>query len=175
MKTLPTTASRLRHFVPTTLLAAVLFAMTGVHAAELAKTMHAGHAWMRATPPNAPVAGGFVTLHNAGQADDRLVAVSSPDAQRVEIHEMRMDGGVMRMRQLADGIPVRAGGKVELKPGGMHLMFIGPARVLKAGDRLRARFTYQRAATQEVDFAVQPVAATAAPEQAHDHDLHADH
>ena len=83
-------------------------------------------AWSRATPPVAPVAGGF-TVVNAGDKPDVLLGAESDLSQRVELHEMRMDGGMMRMRELTDGLPVPARGKVVLAPGGYHLMFIRPS------------------------------------------------
>ena len=92
-------------------------------------------AWARATPAVAPVAGGFLIIANDGGKDDRLLRVESDIAQRVEIHQMRNDAGVMRMRQV-DGIDVPAGAPVELKPGGLHLMLMELKTPLKAGDRL---------------------------------------
>jgi copper(I)-binding protein len=72
----------------------------------------------RATLPNAPVAGGFLTLTNTGTEDDRLVAVTSPIAKEGQIHEMAMENDIMKMRQLADGLVIPAGESVVLEPGG---------------------------------------------------------
>src|SRR6056297_2719052 len=77
-----------------------------------------------ATPPGAPVAGGFVTITNTGAADDRLAGASSDVAGHMEVHEMAMDDGVMRMRELADGLAIPAGETVTLEPGGFHIMFM---------------------------------------------------
>ena len=79
----------------------------------------------RATLPNAPVAGGYITITNKGSADDTLIAASSPVAEDVQLHEMKMEGDVMKMAELPDGIAVPAGGTVTLEPGGLHLMFMG--------------------------------------------------
>src|SRR5579864_1461486 len=68
-----------------------------------------GHPWSRATPATAPSAGGFLTLTNKGDAPDRLLAVQSPAAKQVEIHEMKMDGAIMRMRELDNGVALPAG------------------------------------------------------------------
>src|SRR5579883_240715 len=54
--------------------------------------------WARATPPSAPTAGGYMTITNKGSAPDRLVSIESPAAAKADIHEMKMDGSVMRMR-----------------------------------------------------------------------------
>lgn len=116
--------------------------------------------WVRATPPNAPVAGGFLTVHNRGPADDRLLAVESATAQRVEIHEMRHVDGVARMRELEQGLPLPAGSTVELKPGGYHLMFIQPARPFVAGERIAATLVFEKAGRRDASFEVRPLGAT---------------
>lgn len=116
--------------------------------------------WVRATPPNAPVAGGFLTVHNRGSADDRLLAVESAAAQRVEIHEMRHVDGVARMRELEPGLPLPAASTVELKPGGYHLMFIQPARPFVAGERIDATLVFEKAGRRDASFEVRPLGAT---------------
>src|SRR5258708_3097044 len=72
--------------------------------------------WARATPPSAPTGAGFMTITNKGATPDRLIAVRSPTSGKVEIHEMKMDGNVMRMRELEKGLEIPPGGTVELKP-----------------------------------------------------------
>lgn len=101
-------------------------------------------AWCRATPPAAPAAGCYVTL--TARADDRLVGVDTAAAGRGEVHTMSMDGGVMRMRQLADGLALPAGKPVELKPGSFHVMLIGPKRQLKAGEAVPLTLRFAKAA-----------------------------
>ena len=112
--------------------------------------------WIRETPPNAAVAGGYLTLRSA--ANDRLVSVESAAAAAVEIHEMRHDGGMMRMRELPDGVPLGAGTDVELRPGGYHLMFIDPVEPLRAGATVEATLHFEHAPTQQVRFEVRPLA-----------------
>ena len=119
-------------------------------------------AWSRATPAVAPVAGGFLTLVNDGDKDDRLLRVESAVAERVELHEMRHENGVMRMRELSDGLVVPAHGKVELRPGGYHLMFIKPKRAFAEGERVEATLVFQRAGRVKVGFAVRAMGAGAA-------------
>lgn len=132
-------------------------------AAPATGALHAEQAWVRVTPPNAPVAGGYLSLRNDGASDDRLVSISSPDAQRVEIHEMRMDGGTMQMRQLTDGVDVPARASITLEPGGTHLMLIGPTRPFVAGGQVTATLVYAKARPQTLILSVQPLGATAAP------------
>lgn len=120
-------------------------------------------AWIRETPPNAGVAGGYLTLRSG--AADRLVAVETAAASSVEIHEMRHEGGVMRMRELGDGVALAAGETVELKPGGLHLMFIEPVEPMRAGVSIEATLRFQTAPAQSVRFEVRPLGAQA--EDAH--------
>ncbi|MBJ3762407.1 copper chaperone PCu(A)C [Maribius pontilimi] len=115
-------------------------------------TVTGAHA--RATLPGQPVGGGYMTVTNAGDTDDRLVAVSSPVAGRAELHEMRMDGDVMRMRPLPDGLPVPAGETITLEPGGPHLMFMDLAGPLVAGEIAPVRLTFERAGAVDVPFAI---------------------
>jgi copper(I)-binding protein len=88
-------------------------------------------AWCRAAPTGALAGGCYVTL--TAPADDRLVAVETTAADHGEIHTMSMEGGVMRMRRLADGIALPAGKAVSLKPGAEHVMIIGPKVALTPG------------------------------------------
>lgn len=119
-------------------------------------------AWTRATPPNAPVAGGFLTIRNSGDRADRLLSVTSPDANSVEIHQMIMEDGVMRMRKLADGLSIDARSIVMLKPGGYHLMFIGPKRPIVEGGTVTATLRFEKAGTREVRFDVRALGSSGA-------------
>lgn len=116
--------------------------------------------------PGQPVGGGFVTLANGGTADDRLVSVSTPGADHVEMHEMTMENDVMKMRKLADGIPVAAGSTVELKPGGLHLMFMGVAKPFREGDKVKVTFTFEKAGAVELTL---PVVDPAKVKAGHQH------
>ncbi|MDP3526661.1 MAG: copper chaperone PCu(A)C, partial [Hoeflea sp.] len=94
-----------------------------------------------------------------GAEADRLVAGEAPFAERMEIHEMAMDGDVMKMRQLADGLEIPAGGEVVLKPGGYHVMFIGIDSQLKDGEIRKATITFEKAGTIELEFQVEDIKA----------------
>lgn len=113
------------------------------------------HPWSRATLPNAPVAGGYLTIVNNGGEADRLVSVSSPVSKMVEMHEMKMEGDVMKMRPLSDGIEIPAGGEVTLKPGGLHLMFMKPVNPLKEGETFEAELVFENAGTVSLMFVVE--------------------
>jgi copper(I)-binding protein len=113
-------------------------------------------AWMRATPPGAKLAAGYVTIRNAGAAD-RLVGISSPAAERVETHITMHEGDVARMREVK-GYDVPAGGTLELKPGGAHLMFVNIKAPMTEGTSVPATLKFQRAGEIKVEFQVRPLA-----------------
>ncbi len=110
--------------------------------------------WSRATSPRATVGAGFLTIRNSGAQADRLLSATSPRAARVEIHTMSMEGGVMRMRLLVDGIAIPAGGTATLSPGGNHIMLIGLKTPLKAGERVAATLRFARTGIVTVHFAI---------------------
>ena len=111
----------------------------------------------RATAPGAPVSGGFMVIKNAGTEADHLVGGSVDFADKVEVHEMVMEGDVMKMRPVEGGIEVPAGGSVELKPGGLHVMFIGLKEQLKVGEARKAKLNFEKAGEVEVEFSVEEI------------------
>jgi periplasmic copper chaperone A len=118
-------------------------------------------AFSRATLPNAPVGGGFLVIENTGDTDDRLVSATSAAAPDVQIHEMGMDGDVMRMRQLPDGLPIPAGETVTLAPGGYHLMFMQITQPFVEGETVPVTLTFEKAGTVDIELPVMGAAADA--------------
>ena len=114
------------------------------------------HPASRAMVPGAQVGGGFMQITNKGKTDDTLVSVTSPATPDVQLHEMAVTDGVMKMRQLKDGIPVPAGKTVELKSGGVHVMFMGVKTPFKEGDKVPAVLHFQKAGDVKVEFQVGP-------------------
>jgi len=110
------------------------------------------NAYTRATVPGQMAAGGFMKIENKGTAD-QLVSASSPVAGEVQLHEMAMDGNVMRMRQVKY-IALQAGGAVELKPGGLHLMFMNVKAPLTAGETVPVKLKFAKAGEVEVKMPV---------------------
>ena len=96
-------------------------------------------------------------IENKGAAD-QLVSASSPVAGEVQLHEMAMDGNVMKMRQVKD-IAVPAGGAVELKPGGLHLMFMNIKAPLTAGETVPVKLKFAKAGEVEVKMPVNAMGA----------------
>lgn len=106
-----------------------------------------------ATPAPGITAVGFLTVVNEGPAD-RLVSVETPGASRVEIHEMSMAGGMMRMRALPAGLAVPAQGRLSLEPGGYHLMLIEPKQALSVGGELPLNLVFEKAGRLETRLQV---------------------
>jgi hypothetical protein len=109
-------------------------------------------AFSRATPPNAQSAGGYLTIHNAGAADDTLLSVTSEAAKDVSIHQMKMNGNVMEMSAVENGLPVPAGGGVSLDPMGYHLMLTGMSAPLVQGQCLDMVLHFAKAGDVTVQF-----------------------
>lgn len=109
-------------------------------------------AWCRAAPAAAPAGGCYLTVTSS--ADDRLVSVSTTAADHAEIHTMDMTDGVMRMRQLTEGLALPAGEAVALAPGGRHLMLIAPKAELAAGSKVSLTFNFAKGAAQTLEVPV---------------------
>jgi hypothetical protein len=151
---------------PSTLAAALVLIAPLLAAPSLAQEIKAGPIvitapFARATPAGAQVAGGYLTIVNGGQTPDRLVSLTADISARPELHEMKMENGTMVMRQLEKGIPLPPGAKVELKPGGLHLMFMSITRQLKPGESVRATLEFEKAGKVDVVFPVVPIGGQA--------------
>ena len=132
--------------------------------------------WMRATPGGAKVAGGYVRVTNTGTQADRLTGAAIATAGRGAIHSMTMAGSVMKMAPVPEGLPIGPGQTIELKPGGLHLMFEDLKAEPKVGEPVSGTLSFERAGTVPVTFAVAPIGATspnaagpAAPAPHHHH------
>ena len=148
----------------TLLIVAGIAATGAVLAQGVAKTVTTNaikieDAYTRATAPGQQVAGGFMKIENKGVAD-QLISASSPVAGEVQLHEMAMEGNVMKMRQVKD-IAVPAGGAVELKPGGFHLMFMNIKAPLTAGETVPVKLKFAKAGDVEIKMPVNAMGAGA--------------
>jgi periplasmic copper chaperone A len=122
--------------------------------------------WSTATPRGASVAAGYMTIKNTGTEPDQLTGVTSPVAGKVEVHEMTMENGVMKMRPVTSGLEIKPGQTVELKPSAFHLMLMNLKGPIQRGKPFKATLMFAKAGSIDVEFAVQPLGATSAP--AHD-------
>ena len=148
----------------TSILSACLLALaTSVAAAQEFKagSIEIGNPWSRATPKGAKVAAGYLVIKNNGTDPDRLVGGTSPAAGKVEVHEMSMDKGVMKMRPVSGGLEIKPGETVELEPGGYHVMFVDLKAPLKVGERVKVTLNFAKAGTVEVEYPVEAIGAKA--------------
>ena len=118
-------------------------------------SLHIEHPWSRATPKGASVGAGYLVIENRGSAVDRLLSISSEIAGRVEIHEMAVTDGIMRMRPLPKGVEIAPGLTAKFEPGGLHVMFLDLNRPLEKGDRIKATLRFEKAGAVEVEFVVE--------------------
>ena len=114
--------------------------------------------WSRATPPGAKIGVGFMRLKNAGAAAERVIAVSSPVAGRVEMHVTMREGDVMKMRQV-ESFEVPPGATLELKPGGAHLMLVDLKRPLAKGERVPLTLRLAKGGEVTVELTVEALGA----------------
>jgi len=115
--------------------------------------------WTRATPPSARTGGGFMTITNKGTVADRLVSARSNASDKVEVHEMQMDGNVMRMRELAKGLEIPPGATVMLKPGSYHIMFMELKAPFAKDAKVPMTLVFEKAGSIDIQLDVQAMGA----------------
>jgi len=129
-------------------------AKTAVPASYSLGALQISTPWSRATPKGAPVGGAYLTITNTGSQADRFIGVTSAQAGKVELHEMRMEGTVMVMRPLANGLDIKPGAKVTLEPNGYHLMLMDLKKPLEQGEQFAATLSFEKAGKVEVTFTI---------------------
>jgi uncharacterized protein YcnI len=125
--------------------------------------------WTRATPPGAKLAGGYLTIMNMGKTSDRLTGGSFGNGGKIEVHEMTMTDGVMKMRELGKGLEIKPGATVKLEPGGYHLMLLNLAAPFKQGDKVKTQLIFEKAGKIDVDLDVAGIGAQAPAGGGHAH------
>ncbi|MBU6458684.1 MAG: copper chaperone PCu(A)C [Bradyrhizobium sp.] len=111
-------------------------------------------AWSRATPKGAKIGGGYLNIENKGSAPDRLIGGSADFAGSVQVHEMSMEGSVMKMRSVEKGLTIEPGKTVKLAPGGYHLMMMDLKAPLKQGEKVPVTLEFERAGKVTVSLDV---------------------
>ncbi|MEZ5955870.1 MAG: copper chaperone PCu(A)C [Hyphomonadaceae bacterium] len=132
-------------------------ASSEAHEMSAGASVAAIDAWAAPTPAGVDVAAGYMTITNSAGAADHLLSATSQRAQRVEVHEMSMDGGVMRMRQL-ERLEIPAHGEMQLRPGGNHLMFFGIHEPFEQGQEIPVRLVFEHAGAIDVTLPVRRTA-----------------
>jgi copper(I)-binding protein len=143
--------------------------LAAVPAASALAQVAVGDPWVRATVPQQQASGAFMTL--TATQPSRLVEARSPVAGVVEIHEMTMDGSVMKMRAVPS-LELPAGKPVALKPGGYHVMLMSLNRTLKEGEVVPITLVLEtggRRETLEVKAPVRPLNASSGGGHSHKH------
>lgn len=115
--------------------------------------------WARATPGGAKVGAGYVTITNTGKTADRLIGGTAAVAGVFELHDMTMTDGIMRMRKLDQGIDLKPGATVVLRPGSLHVMFIDLRQPLKQGEKIKGTLVFEKAGAVEIEYDVAPIGA----------------
>ena len=122
--------------------------------------------WLRAAPHNHPVTAGYVDITNFNDVADTLISVSSSFAKRNEIHEMKIDGDIMKMREIPDGLILQPSEVIKLEPGGFHLMFMGLNQMISEGNEHTITLVFEKAGEIKLDF---PVKKKASKHSSHKH------
>jgi hypothetical protein len=142
------------------LLAAVVCVLFASAATAETATLELKDAWARATPGGAQTAAAYLTIESP--TADRLTGADTPVAAKAELHIMKTENGVMKMRPLAD-IDLPAGKPITLKPGAMHIMLMGLKAPLRPGQSFPLTLHFAKAGTREVNVAVEKVGAMGMP------------
>ena len=138
---------------------AVLFATSARAEDVKAGDLVISQGWARATPAGSKTGGGFLTIENKGSTPDKLIGASADVAGKTDVHEMKMDGGVMKMRPVEGGLTIDPGKTVKLAPGGYHLMMTDLKKPLKQGDKLPLTLQFEKAGKVSVTLDVEGVGA----------------
>jgi copper(I)-binding protein len=119
-----------------------------------AESIEFSPAWSRVTSAKLDVGGVFVNISNNSKKDDVLISATTSRVKKVEIHETINDHGVMRMRELKDGIKIPKGATVELKPGTLHIMLLGINEPLKLNDEFDLTLSFKNGKSKKVKVIV---------------------
>jgi len=153
--------------------ALVLVAAPGFAQSYKVGTIEIEQPWARATPKGATIGAGYMKITNTGTEPDRLIGGTVAFARKFEVHSMTMEQGVMKMREVKDGLEIKPGETVELKPGGYHVMFVDLKQPLKQGEDVSVTLKFAKAGTIEIKYPVQAVGA-GGPAAVHGKDMKMD-
>lgn len=138
--------------------------LAAAHEGSECEAAYLFHGWARATTAGAPNGAAFGMLVNLGGEEDTLVSASTDAAEVVELHEMAMgDGDVMQMRPVEGGFVIPAGGYLELKPGGLHIMLINLKQPLEAGKMLDLTLNFEHAGEVHLSVPIMEMEAMGEP------------
>ena len=111
--------------------------------------------WIRATMVKSDVASAYAGIENTGKEDDTLLSITVDGAPEVQIHQMQMEGDVMKMSEMPDGLVIKAGSKADLLPKqAHHIMLMGLKKPFRAGDVVKGSMTFKKAGKVDIEFEV---------------------
>jgi periplasmic copper chaperone A len=143
-------------------LAALPLVAAGAEAADYdVGSIHISQPWARATPKGASAGAGYMTVTNNGTAPERLTCTASDAAAQCQIHSMSMENGVMKMRPVDEGVEIKPGETVTLKPGNLHVMFVDLKHPLETGGTVEATLQFEKAGTVKVELPIVAIGAAA--------------
>ncbi len=148
--------SRRTLFLPVTALVLAFASLPVLAAPNAASSVSVTDPYVRAVAPGHKSSAAFMKLNNAGDAEHAVVSADSATANIVELHTHVKEGGMMKMRQI-ERITIPAGGKTELKPGGLHVMLIDLKQTLKAGDTVSLTLVFEDGSKTEVRAPVRKI------------------
>ena len=151
-------------------IAALFITLVGSHAFAGHDDIHIHDVTIRATTPNAGATAIYAMIHNHGDEQDRLVGGHVTFAKKVEIHEMKMDGDVMRMREIEGGLVIPSDGMAHLKKGGNHMMVMGLSEPIKLDGAYEVTFSFETAGDITVPAVV--ISLSGKAKQDHNHKGH---
>jgi periplasmic copper chaperone A len=157
----PARSSNLPRLIGGAILAvALLLILVGAATAHefSSKDITVSHPWARATPGGVTVGGAYFEVKAAPGPGDRLIGARSAVAGSLEVHSHSIENGVAKMRRV-DGLPIKGGESVVLKPGGYHVMLLDLKKPLKEGDLLKFTLSFEKAGDIEVEATVEPIGA----------------
>lgn len=142
--------------------AAAACAATGAAAHEYkVGAIDIGHPWSRPTPKDANIAGGYLTITNKGKTADRLIGGSSPVANQIEVHEIVDVDGMAKTRPVTNGIEIKPGKTVELKPGALRIVLLGLKEPLQVGQKIKGTLVFEKAGSVDIIYNVEENAGAA--------------
>jgi periplasmic copper chaperone A len=151
-------------------IAVAAFAATGAAAHEYkVGALDIGHPWSRPTPKEANIAGGYLTITNKGKTADRLIGGTSPVASQIEVHEIVDVDGMAKTRPLANGIEIKPGKTVELKPGALRIVLLGLKEPLQVGQKIKGTLVFEKAGPVDIIYNVEENPGAAVSGIAHKH------
>ena len=138
-------------FLALLVISLMVIALSACQSAPEGPQIEVSGVWGRPSPMTAGNGATYFLIENTGSEDDRLISATSNVSDVVELHDMTMDDGVMKMFHVEEGYVIPAGGSVELKPGGKHVMFIGLHDKLEVGQMVTVELEFEKSGKMTVE------------------------